>query len=222
MNKVFNNLLPKRKLFSFYPYLHHHFQDDWNLDIRSQAFPFPFIDDSPSLSSLYSKENEDLAINSNGSLTIQYGDFVRLYGMNDDHAQFYDGIITNFFIDTSANIFDYLFTIQKILKPGGIWINLGPLHYHHKQAIPYSYQHLLEIIQSMQFDLLFTEVVENSYYGEEMVMMKPEYYRIPFNVFRYTPPGPATPLQEKKSCPPTEERQKKEESFQRPDYVVIN
>lgn len=32
---------------------------------------------------------------------------------------------TCFFIDTAHNILDYVETIWKILKPGGVWINLG-------------------------------------------------------------------------------------------------
>lgn len=37
----------------------------------------------------------------------------------------YDAVVTLFFIDTSENFFDYLQKMYKILKPGGIWINLG-------------------------------------------------------------------------------------------------
>ena len=33
--------------------------------------------------------------------------------------------MTVFFIDTAHNIIDYIETINKILKPGGVWINLG-------------------------------------------------------------------------------------------------
>ncbi|SJM87470.1 related to UPF0586 protein YNL092W [Zygosaccharomyces bailii] len=39
-------------------------------------------------------------------------------------------VITNFFIDTSSNILDYLETIEHVLVPGGLWINFGPLLYH--------------------------------------------------------------------------------------------
>ncbi|KAH8834028.1 N2227-domain-containing protein [Flagelloscypha sp. PMI_526] len=39
----------------------------------------------------------------------------------------YDYIVTLFFIDTSLNIFSTLHKIYALLKPGGIWINLGPL-----------------------------------------------------------------------------------------------
>jgi len=39
----------------------------------------------------------------------------------------YSHIVTLFFIDTSPNILSALSQIHSLLKPGGIWINLGPL-----------------------------------------------------------------------------------------------
>ncbi|CCE66252.1 hypothetical protein TPHA_0P00940 [Tetrapisispora phaffii CBS 4417] len=41
-----------------------------------------------------------------------------------------DIVITNFFIDTGFNILDYMETITHALKPGGHWVNFGPLLYH--------------------------------------------------------------------------------------------
>ena len=40
-------------------------------------------------------------------------------------SESWDCIATVFFIDTAHNIIAYIETIYKILKPGGIWINLG-------------------------------------------------------------------------------------------------
>lgn len=39
----------------------------------------------------------------------------------------YDFITTLFFIDTSLDFFATLAQIYRLLKPGGLWINLGPL-----------------------------------------------------------------------------------------------
>jgi len=39
----------------------------------------------------------------------------------------YSHIVTLFFIDASPNILSTLSQIHTLLKPGGIWINLGPL-----------------------------------------------------------------------------------------------
>jgi ubiquinone/menaquinone biosynthesis C-methylase UbiE len=37
----------------------------------------------------------------------------------------WDAVVTCFFIDTAKNIVDYLETIHKVLKKGGVWINAG-------------------------------------------------------------------------------------------------
>ena len=39
-------------------------------------------------------------------------------------------MVTSFFLDTAHNVLDYIELIHQILKPGGHWINLGPLLYH--------------------------------------------------------------------------------------------
>ena len=43
--------------------------------------------------------------------------------------------MTVFFIDTAHNIIDYIETISKILKPGGVWINLGNDLYSEENGI---------------------------------------------------------------------------------------
>merc|ERR1711902_253689 len=41
-----------------------------------------------------------------------------------------DCVITCFFIDCAHNILQFVQTIHRVLKNGGVWINLGPLLYH--------------------------------------------------------------------------------------------
>lgn len=56
------------------------------------------------------------------------GDFLDVMGPHT--ADTYDAVVTCFFIDTAHNVLDYLRRISLVLKPGGKWINLGPLLYH--------------------------------------------------------------------------------------------
>lgn len=42
----------------------------------------------------------------------------------------FDCVVTCFFIDTAHNIVEYLEVINYCLKPGGKWVNLGPLLWH--------------------------------------------------------------------------------------------
>eukprot|EP00931_Biecheleriopsis_adriatica_P033815 TRINITY_DN19609_c0_g1_i1.p1 TRINITY_DN19609_c0_g1~~TRINITY_DN19609_c0_g1_i1.p1 ORF type:complete len:371 (+),score=60.50 TRINITY_DN19609_c0_g1_i1:110-1222(+) len=56
------------------------------------------------------------------------GDFVEVYGRQ---TAAWDALLTPFFIDTAKNIYIYIRTIANILKPGGLWTNLGPLLFHY-------------------------------------------------------------------------------------------
>ncbi|KAJ4496716.1 N2227-like protein-domain-containing protein [Lentinula lateritia] len=66
-------------------------------------------------------------------LHLTEGDFLALNapkplpGSDSSRANGYDFIVTLFFIDTSVNILSTLEQIHKLLKPGGTWVNLGPL-----------------------------------------------------------------------------------------------
>lgn len=73
----------------------------------------------------------------------------------------WDCIVTCYFIDTAHNIIDYIETISKILKNGGIWINFGPLLYHWAEmsgefSIELSYETVKKIILDFgfQFEVL--------------------------------------------------------------------
>lgn len=57
----------------------------------------------------------------NSTVNLIEGDFLREFPL----AEQYDAIVTLFFIDTSDNIVDFLANIHRLLKPGGLWINLG-------------------------------------------------------------------------------------------------
>lgn len=57
------------------------------------------------------------------------GNFVEIYG-GADNKETWDCVVTCFFLDTAPVVMEYMETIHHCLKPGGHWINLGPLLYH--------------------------------------------------------------------------------------------
>lgn len=63
-------------------------------------------------------------------MSMSTGDFCVLYSQHDSQASF-DAVTTVFFIDTAPNVIRYIEAVRNCLKPGGIWINLGPLLWHH-------------------------------------------------------------------------------------------
>ena len=65
-----------------------------------------------------------------GDLELAECDFLSLQApaaLRADIPPGYDFVVTLFFIDTSLNIIETLEHIHRLLKPGGTWINLGPL-----------------------------------------------------------------------------------------------
>uniref|UniRef100_A0A4W5LAZ6 carnosine N-methyltransferase n=1 Tax=Hucho hucho TaxID=62062 RepID=A0A4W5LAZ6_9TELE len=62
----------------------------------------------------------------NSDFSMVAGDFQEVY----TEPNTWDCVATCFFFDTAHNVIDYVETIWNILKPGGVWINLGPLLYH--------------------------------------------------------------------------------------------
>ena len=62
-------------------------------------------------------------------------------------------------MDTARNIIDYVEKIWSILKPGGYWLNFGPLLYHfsddaNEDSIEISYEQLKFVIQKVGFKFL--------------------------------------------------------------------
>jgi hypothetical protein len=52
-------------------------------------------------------------------------------------------------MDTAKNIIEYIETISSTLKPGGMWINFGPLQYHFAEIQEYSIELTLEQIEKV-------------------------------------------------------------------------
>ena len=57
------------------------------------------------------------------------GDFVQSFESLEE-ADSLDGCVSCFFVDTAPNVLEYLLLIYRLLRPGGVWINLGPLQWH--------------------------------------------------------------------------------------------
>ena len=93
------------------------------------------------------------------------GEFLVVYG-GPEHEGAWDAVVTCFFIDTAPVVFDYIDAIKRLLKPGGVWINLGPLLYHwvsqgdedegdarYGQSVELSWEELRHVIGQQGFAL---------------------------------------------------------------------
>jgi SAM-dependent methyltransferase len=84
------------------------------------------------------------------SVVLVEGDFTKAFA--DDSARF-DAIVTFFFIDTAPNMMDYLDTVHRLLRPGGVWINLGPLLYH-EATVEFSLEDVVRVAEEYGFEFL--------------------------------------------------------------------
>ena len=72
----------------------------------------------------------------------------------------YDYIVTQFFIDTSLNVIETLEHIHSLLRPGGQWINLGPLLWTGggQAAVELSLEEVLKLATMIGFDVADDDV----------------------------------------------------------------
>jgi SAM-dependent methyltransferase len=117
----------------------------------------PYIDWWSYQPSMQELEHEirypDVAINASDVLLIE-GDFNILF---ENATASYDAVVTLFFIDTAQNMLDYLDTIKSVLKPGGIWINLGSFLYGASPFLHLSVQDFVDVAERMGFEFLDTD-----------------------------------------------------------------
>ncbi|KAL1221217.1 hypothetical protein V5N11_011019 [Cardamine amara subsp. amara] len=111
------------------------------------------------------------------------GDFVEVYN-ESSHAGMWDAVVTCFFIDTAHNIIEYIETISKILKDGGVWINFGPLLYHfadtygygNEMSIELSLEDVKRVASHYGFEIEKERTVETTYTTNPRSMMQNRYY----------------------------------------------
>lgn len=175
-NTIVNEILKNDSIeYYYYPFIHSTLNDQWDLSYRNQSMKFP----PNGIEKL-----KEYAINGTNLISLQFGDFVSSYKIKERKNSF-DIIVTSFFIDT-GNLLEYLECILYILKHNGIWINLGPFHYHSAATVKYSYSQFLEITSLLGFELINQNQVEGPYGCDKKFNMKPDYYIVPLDVFRKT------------------------------------
>ena len=91
-----------------------------------------------------------------GSLSFTIGDFVGDYYWARQSA--FASVVTCFFIDTATNIYEYIELIKCLLKPNGLWINVGPVQWHQNALLRPSVDELKSIIAAYGFEIVAWKV----------------------------------------------------------------
>ncbi|XP_058799108.1 carnosine N-methyltransferase isoform X2 [Phymastichus coffea] len=153
--------------YKVHPWVHQYMN---NLKPEDQIKEISFPDVNPS----------DLPENAQFSMAA--GDFLQVY----TEESYWDCVATCFFIDCANNIVQFIETIYKILKPGGIWINLGPLLYHFsdlpmEESIEPSYNELLDVIRGLGFQIQKEQTHVKTRYAQNVnSMLQYEYNSVYF------------------------------------------
>ena len=151
-NFIFNNTTKKDE-FVLQPFIH--------------SFSNIFNEETPFKKILIPDENlgEELSKTDTGEMSMVAGEFCHVY---KDKINFFDGIVTCYFIDTANNIIEYIETIHNIVKIGGLWVNFGPLLYHYTEneneiSIELSWEEVKHIIIGYGFEFKKIETVKTTY-----------------------------------------------------------
>jgi len=172
-NYIFNNTT-KENEFTIQPLIH--------------SFSNIYNEESPFKKILIPDVNlaEELSKTDTGEMSMVAGEFCRVY---KDKINFFDSIVTCYFIDTANNIIQYIETIYNILKVGGLWINFGPLLYHYTDnenevSIELSWNEVKNIIIGFGFEFTKEEEVQTTYSANKDSMTQRIYKCIFFNAIK--------------------------------------
>ncbi|KAH9829226.1 N2227-domain-containing protein [Rhodofomes roseus] len=115
------------------------------------------------------------------NFSLVAGDFEEIYGADDDadepHSGQWDAVLTCFFIDTAKNIVNYLRVIHRILAPGGVWINLGPLLWHFENnttndpSIELTLEEVKALARKIGFDISNERTIDTTYTNNAQSML---------------------------------------------------
>ncbi|KAF8812835.1 N2227-domain-containing protein [Phlegmacium glaucopus] len=152
--------------YTFYPYVHS-FSNILNKQSILRTISIPDV--LPS----------DLPRGSNFSLVA--GDFEEIYGSeshpDEPQSGQWDAIMTCFFIDTAKNIVNYLRIIHRILAPGGVWINLGPLLWHWENnntndpSVELDLEEVKNLARTIGFELSNERTIDTTYTSNAQSML---------------------------------------------------
>lgn len=100
---------PKSRL-KIYPWIHNS-TNKLSIETMNRAVTFPDVDPTKF----------------GHKMSMYAGDFLEIFKKEND----FRCVASSFFLDTGRNALEYIEKIFYILKPGGIWVNNGPLLYHY-------------------------------------------------------------------------------------------
>jgi len=141
------------------------------------------------------------------------GEFIQIYSREDQFEK-WDVLASCFFLDTAPSVVEYIQVIYHLLKPGGLLVNFGPLHFHwsgpplrpdsghfdsylkknsfldsrYLQSIDISWEDIREILYNCGFEVLEERVGMKSRYAADARSLRITDYRCIYFVARKVQP----------------------------------
>ncbi|RKP33956.1 N2227-like protein [Dimargaris cristalligena] len=111
---------------------------------------------------------------------VAAGDFFEVYGADPNEHAAWDCVVTCFFVDATPNVVTCMEIIHTLLKPGGIWINLGPLLYHYENmvnesSIELTLDEVKSVARAIGFTLVNEQMVPAMYTNNPRAMLQYTY-----------------------------------------------
>jgi uncharacterized protein YbaR (Trm112 family) len=76
-----------------------------------------------------------------------------------------DAVVTSWFIDVArADLRTTAAVINRVLRPGGLWVNLGPLRFHSELARSYTIEEVLDLVGGSGFEVASQDRQELPYF----------------------------------------------------------
>ena len=100
----------------------------------------------------------------------------------------YDAVVTSFFLDAAPCVVDAMARVARLLRPGGLWVNVGPLKYSAcaqqqgggaaaaAAAAALTWEEVLALLRPCGFALLHAELLPASPYAPWLGSMQSECY----------------------------------------------
>ncbi|ERN14779.1 carnosine N-methyltransferase isoform X1 [Amborella trichopoda] len=162
------NHTQRQREWTIYPWIHSNCN---SLSDRDQLRPVEFPDIHPASAGI------------TDGFSMCGGDFVEVYGDQSQEGS-WDTVVTCFFIDTAHNVVEYIEIISRILRDGGVWINLGPLLYHFadsygsedEMSVELSLEDVKRIAFQYGFELEIERTIETTYTANPRSMMQNHYF----------------------------------------------
>ncbi len=104
------------------------------------------------------------------SVLLVEGDFTTAFAGTGAGAGSFDAVVTHFFIDTARNLMAYFDTILHVLKPGGYWINFGPLLYGTAPFVQLSLDEIVAVAEAMGFEFIEVPPAASTWCGATLTV----------------------------------------------------